>query len=265
MWTAEEAAAALGVVVSSAYRIIAELTQAGLVDAIKPGRYVLGPAITELDRQIQLTDPLLQASRPIMAELITFAPEGSAVILSRAFRDKVLWAHVEVGAGHQRPFSYDRGRPLSLIRGAGPTIILAFAPLRTLKRLYAAHAEEIREVGLGGAWDEFLARLRTMRKAGYAVARAAYDPGRYAIAAPVLDEERRPLGSLCYILEEAKADDRTVKRLAAILVAAAHEVATEMRAEYVRTPAREWAAPRPKQIAEGEERSTKKSREVSSV
>lgn len=234
IWTAEEAAGALGVAVSSAYRIIGELADAGLVDAEKPGRYVLGPAITELDRQIQLTDPLLQASRPVMAELISFAPEGSVVILSRAYRDKVLWAHVVVGAGQQSRFSYDRGRPLSMIRGAASKIILAFAPLRTLKRLYAAHSDAIRDVGLGGSWNDFLANLRAMRKAGYAVARAAYDPGRFAIAAPVLNEERRALGSLSYILEEEKADDRTVKRLAAILIAAAHEVEADMRAEDVK-------------------------------
>jgi len=245
IWTAEEAAAALGVAVSSAYRIIGELTEAGLVDAEKPGRYVLGPAITELDRQIQLTDPLLQASRPVMDQLIAFAPAGSVVILSRAYRDKVLWAHVVVGAGQQSRFSYDRGRPLSLLRGAASKIILAFAPLRTLKRLYAAHADAVREVGLGDGWSDFLANLRAMRKTGYALARAAYDPGRFAIAAPVLDEERRPLGSLSYILEEAKADDRTVKRLAAILVAAAREVEADMRAEHLKASPPEAPPPRP--------------------
>jgi DNA-binding IclR family transcriptional regulator len=239
------------VAVSSAYRIIGELAKAGLVDAVRPGRYVLGPAITEMDRQIQLTDPLLRASRPIMAELLTFAPEGSAVILSRAYRDKVLWGHVEVGPGNQSAFSYDRGRPLSLIRGAAPKIILAHAPVRTLKRLYSVHAEGIREVGLGATWAEFLATLRTMRKAGYAVAHGAYDPGRCSIASPVLDEERRPLGSLCYILEEEKADDRTIKRLAAILIAAAHEVEADMRAEHLRGAPQqaEVAQPSAKQTA----------------
>ena len=51
------------------------------------GRYVLGPAIIKLDRQIQLTDPMLQVARPVMDELIGYAPAGSVMLLCRAFAD----------------------------------------------------------------------------------------------------------------------------------------------------------------------------------
>ena len=74
VWTAEQIAPRLGVAISSAYRLIGRLSNAGLVDAVTPGRYVLGPAIIQLDRQIQLTDPLILAARPVMDYLIGFGP-----------------------------------------------------------------------------------------------------------------------------------------------------------------------------------------------
>ena len=78
-WTVDQIAPQLGIAVSSAYRLIGRLSSAGLVDAITPGRYVLGPAIIQFDRQIQLTDPLVHAARPVMDYLIGFAPQGSTV------------------------------------------------------------------------------------------------------------------------------------------------------------------------------------------
>ena len=50
-WTVEEAAAALAVSVSSAYRYFAALTEAGLLTTIISGQYILGPALIQYDRK----------------------------------------------------------------------------------------------------------------------------------------------------------------------------------------------------------------------
>ncbi len=84
VWTAEEVAGRLEVSISSAYRYLSNLMELGLVATAGAGRYVLGPAIIQLDRQIQLTDPMLQQAHPIMEELIVYAPPGSVMLLCRA-------------------------------------------------------------------------------------------------------------------------------------------------------------------------------------
>ena len=118
IWSAENIAAQMGVSISSAYRSIARLEALGFLSAAKPGQYVLGPAIIQYDRQIQLTDPLLSASRQVMEQLAAFAPPGSVVLLCRAFGETVLCVHQVQGAGPPGRASYERGRPMPLFRGA---------------------------------------------------------------------------------------------------------------------------------------------------
>jgi len=227
-WTVEQIAPKLGVAVSSAYRLIGRLASAGLVDAVTPGRYVLGPAIIQLDRQIQLTDPLVHAARPVMDYLIAFAPEGSTILLCRAFRDSVLCVH-QVVSGPQAPVSYERGRPRPLFRGATSKAILAFMPRRVLKRLYSTRADEIRAAGLGADWKDFLVQLRALRVAGHVRAHGEVDRGRFGIAAPVLSGDRKAIGSLSFVLAAEKADERTVNRLAPMIMSAAREVERAMQ------------------------------------
>jgi DNA-binding IclR family transcriptional regulator len=226
-WTVDQIAKKLEVAVSSAYRLVGRLGQAGLVDAVTPGRYVLGPAIIQLDRQIQLTDPLLHAARPVMDYLVEFAPKGSTILLCRAFRDAVLCVH-QVWIGPRAPLSYERGRPRPLFRGATSKAILAFMPRRALKRLHDTRAREIQEAGLGRDWKEFLAKLRVLRIAGHVLANSEVDKGRFGIAAPVLGADRKALGSLSFVLDASTADERTVHRLAPMIVSAAHEIERAM-------------------------------------
>ena len=84
-WTVDDAAKKLGVSAPTAYRYFKRLTGAGLITPVSGAGYTLGPAIIQLDRQIQITDPMLRAARGVMHELIQRAPDGSALLLCRLF------------------------------------------------------------------------------------------------------------------------------------------------------------------------------------
>ena len=73
-WTVEGAAGALNLAISTAYRYFRSLTKAGLLVAHTTGRYLLGPAIIQYDRQIRLHDPLITAAQPpwLRGVLLTF-------------------------------------------------------------------------------------------------------------------------------------------------------------------------------------------------
>ena len=213
-WTVEAAAAALGVSVSSAYRYVAALTEAGLLTSAASGQYILGPAIIQYDRQIQLTDPLLRAAKPAMTELLPFAPDGSTVILCQIFRDAVLCVHQVTRAPSGARFSYERGRPMPLFRGATSKIILAHLPSRNLRRLYAANQAEIAEADLGQSWEAFREAMASMRKRGHAVTRGEVDPGHIGIAAPILDDSSRVLGSLSFVTPIGRGTRRAATGLA---------------------------------------------------
>jgi len=226
-WTVEEVAAARGVSASSAYRYVAVLVDAGLLTTASAGHYVLGPAMIQYDRQIQLTDPLLQAARPVMAELFAAAPAGCVLLLCRSFRDAVLCIHQEAAELGRAMVSYERGRPMPLFRGATSKIILAHLPPRDLRRLHATHAAEITAAALGESWAAFRTRLGQLRKAGHVVSIAEIDPGRIGIAAPVLDDGRRILGSLSAVV--ALEDAACVPALAAQLQTAARAIEAAMK------------------------------------
>src|SRR5215471_6027266 len=96
-WTVDAAASELGVSATTAYRYFNRLTKAGLISPVSGASYALGPAIIQMDRQIQICDPMLNAARGVMADLIQYAAEGSIVLLCRLFHDRVMCMHQVIG------------------------------------------------------------------------------------------------------------------------------------------------------------------------
>lgn len=223
-WTVEDAAAQLGVSAPTAYRYFKRLTTAGLISPVSGASYTLGPAIIQLDRQIQISDPMLRAARGVMHDLIRHAAEGSALLLCRLFHDRVMCVHQVLGRGPQEPVSYERGRLMPLFRGATSKIILAHLPPRTLKSLFEQDGAEIAAAGFGRAWDEFRTALAAIRRDGFIVTRGEIDPGRVGIGVPIFDRDRAILGSLSFALSEAKAGAALIERLTPLTVAGARDI-----------------------------------------
>lgn len=224
VWTAEEIAGHLKTSMSTVYRHLAALTDAGMVTATVAGRYTLGPAIIQYDRQIQLTDPLLLVARPVMTELIEYAPMNSVILLCRLFHDSVLCVHQVAKGTTAAAVSYERGKPMPLFRGATSKIILAFLSPRALANFYGRHEGAIRDAKLGSDLEEFRANMRTLRRSGHSIARREVDRERIGIAAAILDGQKRVLGSLSYVLPEAAADDRMITRLASLVMTGAQQI-----------------------------------------
>ena len=171
-WTVEATAAALRVSAPTAYRYFKQLTRAGLISPVTGASYTLGPAIIQMDRRIQICDPMLNAARGVMVDLIRYAAESSTVLLCRLFHDRVMCVHQVMGRGPQVPVSYERGRLMPLFRGATSKIILAHLPSRTVKSLFDHHAAEIAEAGLGATLPAFRSHLAAIRRAGVMVSRS---------------------------------------------------------------------------------------------
>ena len=202
----------------------------GLISPAAGAKYTLGPAIIEMDRQIRLRDPLLRAGRPVMENLIRYSPEGSAILLCRVFRERVICVHQVVGPGPQVPVSYERGRPMGLFRGATAKVVLAHLPTHKLKKLFADHAKEIKEASLGHNWETFKKALAGIRRAGAFMTRGEVDPGRVGIAAPVFASEGSILGSLSSVLPAHRADEAMLGRILPLTSAGAREIERSMQA-----------------------------------
>jgi DNA-binding IclR family transcriptional regulator len=219
-WSVEAVAAALDVSDSSAYRYFAVLTEAGLLTPAAHGSYVLGPAIIQYDRQVQLTDPLLQTAKPVMARLLQFAPPHTTILLCRLFRQTVLCIHEIVATPGTARVSYERGRPMPLFRGATSKIMLPYLPPRELRRAY--DSDPAGAAAIGASWAEFRKAVTAMRKAGHAVTHAEVDPGNIGIGVAILDDSRRPVGSLSYVIPQS--EEPAVVRLVPLVISGAREI-----------------------------------------
>jgi DNA-binding IclR family transcriptional regulator len=230
LWTVEEIAEALRIGLSTAYRHVSALSEAGWLAPVAPARYGLGPAIIAADRLAQRTDPLLLLGAPIMDALAQRLPDSATLVLARLFGDSAMCVHQVLTAGPQPVISYERGRPMPLFRGAAGKAMLGLMPAPKLRRLHAAHAEAIAAGGLGADLDAFLLSCARIRRDGHAMTRGELDRGRLGIAAPVVTRERRVIGSLGAAMLDGLQPSALAAARAAI-IAAARELSLRLAEE----------------------------------
>lgn len=192
-WSFDAIHARVGHTRSTLYRYLKILTDAELLTSLPGLGYTLGPRVAELDYQMRTHDPLVVASRPVMAELA--AGSGGIALLCRLYRDKVLCVHQEQGEARFHS-TYERGRSLPLLRGAASRVILAHLPPGKVARLHEAHGADFAEAGLGETLEAARQRLKAIRADGFDVTREQVTAGVVGIAAPVFDGGGNVLGSL---------------------------------------------------------------------
>lgn len=201
-WSVEEAADALQVPVSTAYRYFRSLSRVGLIVASLPGRYVLGPAITRLDRQMRLHDPLIAAARPIMRQLAQEVGSPNLILLTKLYRATAICVHEEQLGTFPVPVSYERGRPMPLDRGAPGKVILANLPRRAA-RLTDARSDHALD-------NDLRPELKRIRSLGFATSEGEIDAGVRGLSAPVFRADTGIEGSLSIVLPSPRQLDQSL-------------------------------------------------------
>jgi DNA-binding IclR family transcriptional regulator len=227
-WTADEIGETMGVSRATQYRYLRRLVDSGLLAAAGDGPYRLGPRFIVIDRQIRLSDPLLQYGPPAMAQ--ARRKLGHAQLLCTYFGNQVICVHQEVVDPNIRS-SMDRGRPFPLFRGSPSRGILAWLPRVQLRKLMIAHAPTIREVGLGSTWVEFRQWARKVRTDGYYVGRGEIDPDLMGVAVPVLRATGGLAGSLTTIFPLQELSAKQLDRYIKVTQKAAVEIGSHLGAD----------------------------------
>ena len=197
---AEEIAHGLGVSLATAYRCIEDLESAGLLECIASGLYGLGPAIVQMDRQIRIADPLIQAASDVARDLC--ARTRGTILLCRLHGLSVLCVHSVAGCAAPRMVGYERGRAMPLHRGAPSRAILAHLPEATLQRLIDEQAAALGRAGWPTRLPALQQRLRVLRTQGVQVSLAEVDAGAQGWAVPLFAAQRL-IGSLSVVRHDA--------------------------------------------------------------
>lgn len=205
----DEIALALKTTRSTTYRYIKTLCDTGFLMQLSRGAYALGPRIVELERKIQLSDPLVNSSRQLMRDhAANFA--GSTLLLCGLWGDRVLCLHQEaapVPKSQPAILQRARGIPFPLFKGAASLSILASLTLAKRRAIYLQSSTEIAEAGLGDTWDAFRRTTRKLRDQGYVMTSGSFGSDLVAFAAPILDAEGAALGSITRIAPVSQDDN----------------------------------------------------------
>ena len=193
-WAPEAMAERLELTRSTLYRYIRVLADAGLLTSLPGVGFTLGPRIAELDFRMRHSDPLISASRPVMAEILAEIP--GIALLCRRYRELVLCVHQETSPGIGFRSTYERGSARPMLRGAASRIILAHLPPQALRKLHQDTPEDFVAAGMGADLTQVRSHMRAIRQRGVAVTSGELATGVTGVAAPILDSKDVILGSL---------------------------------------------------------------------
>jgi DNA-binding IclR family transcriptional regulator len=223
---AGEVMQSLGVSSATAYRYLADLEDAGLLERSGLNRYGLGPAIVELDREIRSSDPLIGSADEVMKGLAERT--GGSVLLARLHGHRVICVHAVLGRFAPARVSYERGHAMPLYRGATSRIILAHLPVKRLRELVRHDGAGLRAAGLPDSAPALVQRFAPLRDAAVCVSRAEVDADAVGIASP-LHNGPHLLGSLSVVLASS-APTLTTLRLNDQVRRAARRIEARMAA-----------------------------------
>jgi len=230
MLRVEDVSALLGYTRSTSYRYVKALAAAGFVSPIGGGYYALGGRAIELDRLVQLTDPLLHAGQSVMPALVEQVPEA-AFLLCSLYGDKVLCIHHEGPPaleyrGRKVSISRPRGMPFSLFSGAASLAILAHLPPYRIKSLYLHHQQAIHDSAFAHDWQSFRSRLAEVRELGHAWSTGTFNQYLAGIAVPVLASDGiEVMGSLTQVQARDRYDEAGRRAVAEHLREATQRIA----------------------------------------
>jgi DNA-binding IclR family transcriptional regulator len=228
----EDIVQALGTSRATTYRYLGTLCDAGLLAPTAGGVYVLGPRIVELDRLMRISDPLLVEGSRVMHEVS--ARRKLNMMLASFYRDSIMcvdiaWPDADI------PANFERGRPMSLFKGAMAKIILAHLSPYQLKNMVLNYADEIRAAGLGSNWSEFRSHMSELARQGYAITRSEMVAGTGGISAPIFDGERKILGSITFVVSERQWAETDFNRLRKLILEAAARITERIVAQQAGT------------------------------
>lgn len=193
-------ARSFGVPVSTAYRYVAALREAGMIWDLPGGRLGLGPRCVQLELGFRAALDQWAPCQPVMRELALATGETVALLVPLG-REAVCIDTVQ--SPHTLRYSFERGMATPMVRGAAGKIMLA--------HLHPDRLDELldRDGHLDG--DEqrrLIAELSQVRHCGYAVSLEEIDRGAWAVAVPVSGEAGNLEGVLCTIAPTVRVEGR---------------------------------------------------------
>jgi DNA-binding IclR family transcriptional regulator len=226
-WTVAEISEQLKSPASTVYRNVRELVAAGYLESAAGSYFRLGPAFLELDRTIQMTDPLIRSGVAFLAQLTSQTPIPCVAVLARLYGSKVMCVADARSANFQRDTSYQRGRPMPIDKGATSRAILAQMSESRVKRLLKE--ANIKE---SGTTSKLMSELKAIHIKGVSITRGEVDQGLVGYAVPLRNKALGISASLSCIFVDAGFSSDHEPEVFALLTSFARLIENHMQSSF---------------------------------
>jgi DNA-binding IclR family transcriptional regulator len=206
----------LGLSKPTSYRYLKELVSAELLQRLSgtSGDYTLGSKIAVLDYISRTTDPLVQISIPFIREIVE-RTEFSC-LLTHLNHDSCIDLHDEVFKNTML-LSYGRGCPRPLYVGSSAKIMISHLPKQSLIDYYNRFSTKLAEVDFAHSEDDFVAKMKKIKKQGYYFSNGELDPNIAGLSVPVKFSSKEPPLALTLLASKNRFEFVNLQKLIAIL------------------------------------------------
>lgn len=206
----------LGLSKPTSYRYLKELVSAELLQRLSgtSGDYTLGSKIAVLDYISRTTDPLVQISIPFIREIVK-RTEFSC-LLTHLNHDSCIDLHDEVFQNTML-LSYGRGCPRPVFVGSSAKIMIAHLPKQGILYYYQRFAKELADVDFAHNENDFLIKMKKIKKQGYYFSNGELDPNIAGVSVPVKFSSKEPPLALTLLASKNRFEFVNLQKLITIL------------------------------------------------
>lgn len=209
-------------------RLLLALEKHGFVEQdAKTRAYRLGAGLLRLARVREAVSPVQTVVQPILEDLVSRIGETAHFSLSAGGSLATIGL---VESTKSNRVMLERGEAIPLHATASGMAFMAFARPEIVDDALGKTLTGHTQYTITDAQD-LRKQLRSVRKAGVAVAKSSYEDGVCGIAAPVLGQDRFARGAVAVALPESRAKRNVIVAIQPEVRRAAAEITTAMGAE----------------------------------
>jgi IclR family acetate operon transcriptional repressor len=217
-----------GLSTSTVHRLLASMTDNGLIRQSSDRRYSLGPLIIQLGRNGGIPTTLRDVALPVAREMRDQVDETVGIHQLLANGQRAVIDQVESRQELRRTYT-ELGVPLPLPHGAPGKVMLAHLPADRQEWWLAQPIDAATPTTIADP-EALRAQLTEIRKRGWSYSDAERTPGIRAVAAPVFDHTGAVVGALGFSVPTIRLDEQRAHELGSRIKDAAWEVSKRLGA-----------------------------------
>lgn len=225
-WPPAAAARELKLPRSTAYRILARMADAGLLDHDQEtGRYRLGIRLAALGALAQRSSTLQRTATPVLRALCQETQETVSLLVRSG--PHMINVHIEVCTNAMISVSAQLAERLPIHASAAGRVVLAFLPDDARAEVLATPMQAFTSATVTDT-STLMRQLEQIRSAGYMVSKGEWQEDVYSVAAPVRNYAGAVIAAVTVAGPRVRMTDARIESIIPMLKAATSEISTSL-------------------------------------